>query len=197
MNVAGSEADAACKLSAMEDSLGEVLWRLHIPSVDYRSFRAAQKVISAQIQKRAHKFISTFKFMLWIVCFLFTSCIISYYESGAASGFSIVLLLLSVALFIFSIDQNWAVCKALYDGHRNHPSDFMIGEGGILHVSDFDIRLFPWDGLLLLSKDGHGHYLVAENFTVLILPEAALGQHPAASEIVAFIDQKMARLGSF
>lgn len=197
MDADGSEAEAACKLSAMEASLGEVFWSLHIPSVNYRPFRVAQKAISAQIQRRAREFVLPFKIFLWVVCFFSALYTISYYRHSGELGFVIVLLLLVLALVIFLIGHNWAVYKALYDGRNDHSSNFLIGEGGILHVSDLDIRLFPWESLLLHSKDEHGHYLVAENFTVLILPETALGQNPAASEIVSFIDLKMDRPSSF
>jgi len=189
MSAAGSGAEAACKLSAIESFLGEVFWKLHIPNITYHHFKVGQKAILTQIHSKGRKYILPLKFFLWFACFFLTLYIISYYDHGA----TIAPLLVILALVIFLIGYNRAVHKALYDGCADRPSDFLIGEGGILHISHLDIRLFPWESISLHSKDEHGHYLIAENFTVLVLPEAALAQNPAASEIVAFIDQKMAR----
>ena len=192
MNTAGLEMEGARKFSLMEISLGEIFWRLYIPDLDYRSFRVSQRILSVQIQKRARKFSLPFKILLWIICFSATIYFINYYRDGGISAFLAALVVFILALWIFSVGNSWAMYKALYDGSRSRPSAFLIGEGGLLHVADFDVRFFPWENLQLHSGR-HGHYLVAENFTVLILPETVLGQHPAASEIIAFIDRKMAR----
>ncbi len=76
---------------------------------------------------------------------------------------------------------------------RDLPCYFLFGEGGVLLVSDFDIQFFPWDSMTNCLKDKHGQYLVMKHAAVLILPEAALVQHPDADALIAFIDERASR----
>jgi hypothetical protein len=193
MNAADFEAELARELASLQASLGQVLWRLHIPQIDSQPFIVAQKITSAQLRAKAHKSILILRLIFWITTFLASLYIFKNYNTDLNTGTYIAISAIIMAFCLFLFGNVRAIYKALYDLRRDLPCDFLFGEEGVLLVSDFDIQLFPWDSMVSFLKDKHAHYLVAKHITVLILPQATLAQHHDADALIAFIDQKMSR----
>jgi hypothetical protein len=190
MSETGCELDIARKFSAIENALGRVFWRLHVPNVSYKNFSESQKIISTHISNDVRSSILPLNVLLWVASFFSALYITNAYQSGVNLVPIIPVIITALAFSILRIGYRRAAFKSLHAAN-NQPCDLIFGEGGVLLLSNSCAQLFPWKNMLTSFKGQYGQYLITNHFVVVILPEVVISQQPDPDALLNLIEQKI------
>ncbi len=195
MNNSRAGAEIAHGFSAMEAALGQVSWRLYVPSVDYKTYATAQKIVAGQLRRCSRYVRLSINMIVWITTF-FTTLYITLNSSQWPKNITLIIMLFVIfSILILQIANANAIYKALHDVHKDQPCDVLIGQGGVLLLNDSCAFFTSWNKILSCTRVNGSLFLLTKYFSVIILPEPVLAQHPESGALVAFVEQEISNAG--
>jgi hypothetical protein len=175
----------------MEADLGQSLWHLHVPGLDYKIYATAQKITAGHLQRQANYLTWALKATVWVTTFFCSMQTTRNYHNLDENIDVIILLFIVYLIFILQLGTRKAIIKTMYNIHGCAPYDIVLGQGGILLASDSYAELLFWSEFSAPLRDKNGLYLLTKSFAVVSVPDAVLKLHPEASALIDFIEQKI------
>jgi hypothetical protein len=175
-----------------EAILGRVLWHVHVPSVSYKTFSAAQKLAARQLKQQLRRRLMPILIISWLMIFLGTLVLTSIYESVDAVPVIILIGSFLLLLILNTMAYQGALYRKVYASGVYDNLTLSFGENGILLESDAFTQFYAWRMVESVFTSPHGILMLTRSCLLIIIPEADLSRVSDREAMLASIEGKIA-----
>ena len=176
-----------------QDVLGQTNWRIHVPSMSYETYLAAQRSVRSRLRQQLRRKLLPTLVSTWLIVFfgvLILTAIYKLTDFGPVILF-MILSLASLALHVMNYQR--IVYRNVFEAGMYHDFTVSIGDNGILLESKDYMQFFTWSLIGSVTGSKHGLVVLTRSYVAAIIPEADLQQIANRDAMLAFIEAKIAR----